>query len=127
MKIAYLDTHVALYLHAGQVSKLSKAAEREIERSELRMSPMALLELEYLYERKRTRWSAERIVDDLRESLGVQLCTIPFAASSRAAVKLGWTSDPFDRLIVGNAIAAGHAPLITQDETIRSNYRAATW
>jgi PIN domain nuclease of toxin-antitoxin system len=37
-----------------------------------------------------------------------------------------WTRDPFDRLIVANAMADG-APLITADETILANFRDAVW
>jgi PIN domain nuclease of toxin-antitoxin system len=37
-----------------------------------------------------------------------------------------WTCDPFDRLIVANAKAAG-APLVTKDEGIRRHYRRAIW
>lgn len=42
------------------------------------------------------------------------------------ALKESWTRDPFDRLIVANAKAAG-APLITKDERIRKHYRRAIW
>ena len=40
------------------------------------------------------------------------------------ALREKWTRDPFDRLIVANAKAAG-APLITKDERIRKHYRRA--
>jgi len=51
--IAYLDTHVAVWLHAGLVDRLSTEAKRRIEECDLLLTPMALLELQYLYERKR--------------------------------------------------------------------------
>lgn len=43
-----------------------------------------------------------------------------------AARGLQWTRDPFDRLIVGSALAQG-AHLVTCDERILANYRLAIW
>ena len=37
-----------------------------------------------------------------------------------------WVRDPFDRLIVAQAIA-NEAPLVTKDEKIRRHYRRAVW
>jgi PIN domain nuclease of toxin-antitoxin system len=42
------------------------------------------------------------------------------------AAQVGWTRDPFDRLIVGQALLDG-ARLITGDATIRRHCRTATW
>ena len=50
---AYLDTHVAVWLHAGLIEKLSLEAKRQIEANDLLLSPMVLLEFLYLYERER--------------------------------------------------------------------------
>ena len=47
----YLDTHVAVWLYAFGAKKLSKRASVLIERSsKLLISPMVLLELEFLHE-----------------------------------------------------------------------------
>ncbi len=48
--IAYLDTHVAVWLVDGQLRKLSKAVTQTIERHSLLLSPTVLPELEYTYE-----------------------------------------------------------------------------
>jgi PIN domain nuclease of toxin-antitoxin system len=37
-----------------------------------------------------------------------------------------WTRDPFDRLLVGHALARG-APLLTKDRLIRRHFRQAIW
>jgi PIN domain nuclease of toxin-antitoxin system len=38
---------------------------------------------------------------------------------------LTWTRDPFDRLIVGHAIADEQSVLISMDEVIQANYKNA--
>ena len=42
------------------------------------------------------------------------------------ALALTWTRDPFDRLIVGNALADG-AVLLTRDRVILERCRSAAW
>ncbi|CAN5501715.1 hypothetical protein BH23ACT3_BH23ACT3_09460 [soil metagenome] len=46
--------------------------------------------------------------------------------SVTAADSLPWTRDPFDRLIVADAIAAA-TPLLTRDDTIHANCDVAIW
>jgi PIN domain nuclease of toxin-antitoxin system len=43
------------------------------------------------------------------------------------AIDVDWTTDPFDRLIVAQAIANSNAKLITRDRLIRKNYPQAVW
>ena len=47
-------------------------------------------------------------------------------ATVRAAASLGWTRDPFDRMIAAHAIVAD-APLLTADRTILEHLPLATW
>jgi PIN domain nuclease of toxin-antitoxin system len=56
--IAYLDTHIVLWLAAGKVNRLSSKARGLLGRSELLFSAMAYLELEYLHELGRTKFRA---------------------------------------------------------------------
>jgi PIN domain nuclease of toxin-antitoxin system len=124
---AYLDTHVAAWLFAGATEKLSAAARIEIDAAELRISPMVLLELEYLYERKRIRLGARSVHSYLNSRFGVSLCDIPFPAVAMEAASIGWVSDPFDRIIVAQAQANGESKLVTADTLIRRHYRRAVW
>ena len=48
---SYLDTHAALFLHSGNVARLSRRAEDQIETTGLLVSAMVMLELEMLYEK----------------------------------------------------------------------------
>jgi PIN domain nuclease of toxin-antitoxin system len=125
--IAYMDTHVAVWLYAGIVERLSTAARREIEERDLRISPMVLVEFQYLYERKRIEVEPAAIAAYLQSTFGISICDFPFPAVAHAALKVDWTSDPFDRLIVAQAQANSHSPLVTADSQIRRHYRRAVW
>ena len=127
MSVAYLDTHVAVFLHAGAVDELSNDAKRRIEASDLLISPMVFLELEYLREREAIAADVPTILADLSSDFGVSLCQLPLASVAKQAMDLNWVRDPFDRLIVANARANGNAPLITKDRLIRRHYARAVW
>jgi len=127
VSIAYLDTHVAVYLHDGLVEELSREAKRQIEGNDLLISPMVFLEFDYLFRRKRLSAGAEEIYRNLNADFGISLCSVPFARVVWSALNTDWTQDPFDRLIVAQAAANQRAPLITRDKLIRQNYNQAVW
>lgn len=124
--LAYLDTHVAAWLFAGDVARLSAAARAAIEEDDLLVSPAVVLELQYLYETKRVSDAADQVVEDLRHRLSVRVCDLPFPDVARRAVTLSWTRDPFDRLIVAQA-AIRAARLVTKDRTLRRRYAPSVW
>jgi PIN domain nuclease of toxin-antitoxin system len=125
--IAYLDTHVAVWLHAGYVERLSAQAKKAIESNDLLISPMVLLEFQFLYDRKRIRIAPEPLLSDLTADFGIVVCNFPFPAIITEALSAAWTSDPFDRIIVAHARANREVPLITADTVIRKHYRRAIW
>lgn len=124
--VAYLDTHVAAWLFAGDVTRLSAAARATIEADDLLVSPAVVLELQYLYETKRVADKAELVVDDLRHRLSIRVCDLPFPDVARRALTLSWTRDPFDRLIVAQAAVRG-STLVTKDRALRKRYGASVW
>lgn len=124
--LIHLDTHVVVWLYGGLVEKLSSKAQECIEKHVLRISPMALLEIQYLYEIGRVTEPARRIMDDLRLRIGLETADLSFAEVVEEALKLTWTRDPFDRLIVASSISAD-VHLLTADEHILSNYASALW
>lgn len=125
--ITYLDTHIVLWLAAGKVNRLSAKARNLLGRSELLLSAMALLELEYLHELGRTKFRAADLVKKVEYETQLRLCDLPFPTIAQAALDEKWTRDPFDRMIVANAKANGFAWLISADEKIRKNYPRAVW
>ena len=124
---AYLDTNVVVRLAIGDLKKISKPAQKAIERYDLVISPMVWLEVQYLFEIGRITAPAAKIIPHLDTTLGVRLCPLFFADIARVASEETWTRDAFDRLIVAHARHAGNAPLLTADETIKDHYPHAIW
>jgi PIN domain nuclease of toxin-antitoxin system len=122
--LVYLDTHAAVWLAEGEADWLSSKAREAIRRGDLRLSPMAVLELDMLHEIQRVTRPASETVIALRVATGVEICEAPWTQVVEVARRLHWTRDPFDRLIVAHAASQG-ARLVTMDETILRNYERA--
>jgi PIN domain nuclease of toxin-antitoxin system len=125
-RLIHLDTHVVMWLYDGLVDRLSERVCRTIEIAPLYISPMAKLELQFLHEIGRIRPTAKGVVDTLVGELGLQQSNIPFSKTIEYAHGLDWTRDPFDRVIVAEAMAAG-AHLVSKDCTILQNSAIAVW
>jgi len=125
--IAYVDTHIILWLAAGRVNRLSSKASALLERTDLLLSAMAFLELEYLYELGKTKFAARDLLKKASHETNIRICDLPFSNLAEAALDEKWTRDPFDRLIVANAKARGFAWLISADEAIGQNYPRTVW
>jgi len=59
--IAYLDTNVVVWLAENRLTRVSQKALDVLERADLLISPMVLLELEYLSEIKRIRLTSREV------------------------------------------------------------------
>ena len=70
--------------------------------------------------------TAQTIMGDLGQSIGLNICDLPFSRTVHHALDQTWTRDPFDRIIVGQA-AAREASLITKDRVIHEHYSGAVW
>jgi PIN domain nuclease of toxin-antitoxin system len=125
--ISYLDTNVVIYLHSGNVARLTQRAADRIETSDLLVSAMVMLELEMLYEKNALKYAASQILSDLNQQLGVSVCQLPMSVIMNSAVQIKWTREPGDRIIVANAIANNEAPLITSDRRVHDHYQNAIW
>ena len=125
-RVIYLDTHSVVWLYAGSTGLFSKKALAALEASQILISPMVALELQYLFETGRVRASSGRIVAGLTADINLKVCEIPFAEVAARALEQKWTRDPFDRIIAAQAIA-GNAPLLTKDATILKNCKRAFW
>ncbi len=121
-----LDTHVVVWLYTGQLERLSEPATESLEREDLVFSPTVELELTYLHEIGRLTVSGTQLIADLRARIGLVASGVPLIAVVAAAAPLSWTRDPFDRLIVGDALAA-NCTLLTKDGTIREHCPLARW
>lgn len=116
-----------VWLCQKQINRLTRKAVAAIEKYDLVISPMVLLELTYLYEIKRVLQPAESLLRQLESQIGLNLCGYSFSAIIQTAVLETWTRDPFDRVIVAHAKANGYAALITPDARIGENYPRTIW
>ncbi len=120
----YLDTHVVVWLYAGEIERLSEQAKDLINNNEVIISPIVRLELQYLFEIQRITDEAKLIVSDLSDRIGLKICDKRFNTIISSALNYSWTRDPFDRIIVANA-DVNHNILITKDQNILNNYKKA--
>jgi PIN domain nuclease of toxin-antitoxin system len=122
----FVDTHVLIWLYAGEVDRLTDKVKDLLRNASLLVSPMTFLEMDYLQEVGRFHAKGWRVFSDLEEKLELELAQDPFIEVVREASRLSWTRDPFDRLIVAQA-SLHKAPLISKDETVRRHYSRTVW
>lgn len=122
----FLDTHIVLWLFQGCQNELSTRAIQSIEKNDLAISPVVMLEIQYLREIGRIKYSPEAIYRYLQEAVGLVQVDVSLLKLVQKGMAVGWTRDPFDRLIVAQSQLA-RAPLLTRDRTILKNYSKAFW
>jgi len=123
--VIHLDTHTAFRAYARR-SRLSPTARRLIAGGSCRISPMVVIEIEMLFEIGRIPQASDAVIAGLARQFDLTVSDIPFIQVVESARTFTWTRDPFDRLIVANAMAEG-ARLVTADATILANFRDAVW
>ena len=124
--IIFIDTHVVVWLYSGKTELFSETALDELKKNDLYISPIVRLELRYLYEIGRINEIPKKIINTLNEEIGLKESDDSFVEIIDEAIKLNWTRDPFDRIIVAQAKIRG-LPLLTKDQTILSNCELAFW
>jgi PIN domain nuclease of toxin-antitoxin system len=124
--LIYLDTHVVVWLFAGRIALFPADARGLLETSDLYISPIVELEIEYLFEIRRISQPCSTVVESLQHEVGLRVCDLPFPRVIESARRQTWTRDPFDRIVVGQA-ALRDAPLLTSDQSIRQHYASAAW
>lgn len=122
----YLDTHVVVWLYAGLEEKFSDDVRRKMNDNELVVSSMVRLELQYLYEIGRVTAKPDKILGFLSRAIGVRETEVVLGKVIDVAVGLSWTRDPFDRLIVAEAMM-NSAMLVTADKNIGKHYELSLW
>ncbi len=86
------------------------------------------MELDLLFAKNRIKPPS---VDAMIQDVGANLTELTISKAMFSDVvdrarQIGWTSDPYDQIIVANAMADG-AELITADETILNHFADAVW
>lgn len=115
-----LDTHFLLWLILG-----SKRLEPFVwlDRYEpWGVSPASFLEIQFLSEVGRLEVRNPEFTDTVMADRRFIVDDVPLVSLIRHALPLGWTRDPFDRLLAAHS-AARRIPLCTVDRTLRENHR----
>jgi PIN domain nuclease of toxin-antitoxin system len=111
-----LDTNALIWLERGhaRIRMLARRTRR------LYISPANLLEIQFLLEAGRIRLRPGGSIASIAEDERWVLDDPPAAQWFTKALELGWTRDPFDRLLVAHArlrgwrLATGDASLLKQ-------------
>ncbi len=85
------------------------------------VSPVSLLELQYLSEVDRLQVQQPEFTDTLMQDRRFVIDEVPLLALIRRAFPLTWTRDPFDRLLAAHSFAR-RVPLCTVDRQIVANH-----
>lgn len=123
--VIHLDTHVVAWMFLGDERRL-RPVQGLLNRTTVVVSPAVVLELQFLFELGRATEPAERVVADLTARVGLLVSDASFARIAHHAMGQSWTRDPFDRLIVGTALAED-ATLLTTDRVIQKHCPLARW
>jgi len=117
--VILLDTNALIWVEQG------RGRVRSLVRSHRRLyvSPANLLELQFLIEAGRIRLRRGN-VSELAEDERWTLDDPPAASRFAATLDLGWTRDPFDRLLVAHARLRGWR-LATSDTVLLDRLRDA--
>ena len=97
-RIVYLDTHVVAWLYAGTIDLFPSEVRSILEKDDLLISPIVLLELQYLQEIGWLKAAPEKIIGGLQKTVGLNLCRQEFSKVVQEALTQDWTRDPFDPL-----------------------------
>lgn len=124
--LIYLDTHGVIWMFAGRLDLFPARVRGLLDGSDLLISPAVQLELQYLFEIRRTAEPAKVVLESLGREVGLKICDLPFPDVVEIALSLDWTRDPFDRLLVSQA-EFRRTPLITKDRNIRDHFLGAVW
>jgi len=122
----FLDTNVVIWLYQAELDKFSERIKSILESSDLLISPLVKLELQYLHEIGRIKKTADNVCKILYKDIGLQLHNVPLSILIEKSLEEHWTRDPFDRLIVSHARVES-AYLITKDKQILEHYPKAIW
>lgn len=116
---ALLDTHFLLWIVLGS-SRLAEYPWLERYRP-WGVSPISLLEIQFLGEVGKLSVRNPELTEALTADPRLVVDEVPLLALVRHAIPLGWTQDPFDRLLAAHSTAR-RVPLISADERVRTHH-----
>jgi len=93
-----LDTNAAIWLHHGH-----RRARPLLKLVRLNFSPASLLELQFLVETGRLEFAGKTSSAHMADDPRWRFDEPPAGSWFSKALEIGWTRDPFDRLLVAHA------------------------
>lgn len=122
----YLDTHAVVWLYTKELNKFSKNGLEILKNNYLLISPMAKLELQYLYDKNRVNASPDQVINSLRQVIHLNICQKNWLDIVNVALTCDFTRDAFDRLIVAHAML-NNSILISKDSNLTKHYQNCIW
>ena len=118
-----LDTHFLVWI-VTKATRLSEFPWLESYKP-WGISPVSLLELQYLAEIGRLNVRNPEFTESLLEDSQFLVDDVPLVNLVQRALDLSWTRDPFDRLLCAHSLAR-RVPLCTVDQQIGQNHTLLT-
>ena len=109
--LVYLDTHIVVWLYAGLLDKFTPKAKAGIDDNNVVISQFVRLELQYLYEIGRIKIKPDKIIGNLAREIDLKISECPLKNIIEEALKINWTRDVFDRLLVAKTMRDQSFPL----------------
>jgi len=125
--LVYLDTHIVAWLYAGLLNKFTPKAKTGIDDNNIVISQFVRLELQYLYEIGRIKIKPDKIIGNLAREIDLTISECPLKNIIEEALRINWTRDVFDRLLVAETMRDQSSLLITADKKIREKFTQALW
>lgn len=125
--LVYLDTHIVVWLYAGLLDKFTPKARLGIDDNNVVISQFVRLELQYLYEIGRIKVKPDKIIGALASEIDLRISDSELQNIIDAALKINWTRDVFDRLLVAETMQDQSLLFITADKKIREKFKQALW
>jgi PIN domain nuclease of toxin-antitoxin system len=125
--LVYLDTHIVVWLYAGLLDKFTPKAKAGIDDNNVVISQFVRLELQYLYEIGRIKVKPDKIIGALAREIDLRISDCLLNNIIEEALKINWTRDVFDRLLVAETMRDQSLLLITADQKIREKFTQALW
>jgi PIN domain nuclease of toxin-antitoxin system len=114
-----LDTHFLVWILLG--SKRLRSYPWLVEHRPWGVSPVSLLEIQFLAEVGRLTLDAPAFFETLQGDARFRVDDPPLAAVVRQSLALSWTRDPFDRLLAAHSTVR-RFPLCTTDAVLTRHH-----
>jgi PIN domain nuclease of toxin-antitoxin system len=122
----FLDTHVIIWLYSGHLDLFNKKTLSLINDNQIFISQISRLEMKFLNEIGRIKQKPDIIVDTLIDEIGLKFSNNSYERIISQAIHLDFTRDPFDRMIVADALIS-NSRLISKDVNIKKHYKNTIW